>query len=62
MRNNQQCGGPLTGQEENEVITHHHDELEGHLSTLQAKCEELLGQSDDYALTCLFTPLLSKEN
>jgi len=63
VRNNQQCRRPLTGQEENEVITCCCDELEGRLSTVKAEYYEvLLGQSDDYALTLLFTPLMCREN
>lgn len=49
-------------QEENEMITRRRDELEGRLSTLEAEYEELLGQSGGYALICLFTPLMSREN
>lgn len=49
-------------QEESEMITRRRDELEGRLSTLEAEYEELLGQSGDYALIRLFTPLASREN
>ena len=63
VRNNQQCGRPLTSQEENKVITCRHDELEGCLSTVKAEYYEvLLGQSNDYALTWLFMPLMCREN
>jgi len=52
VRNNQQCGRPLTSQEENKVIMRRRDELEARLSTVKAEYYEvLLGQSDDYALT-----------
>jgi len=51
------------GSEPSDTLTRCRDELEGHLSTVKADYYEvLLGQSDDYALTLLFMPLMCREN